>query len=198
MSDYPNYLSHYGILGQVHGKRRFQYEDGTLTPEGRERYGVGPPRDDKGKPAARVSITRSGQTVQAVETKKGSREPVKVLTKAEVIGSADYETIKKYRSQLSDSEFSRAINRLRLDKQLEEFKPVPADAAKKQGKSFIAKTLGDLGATVVKSTITGIGAGVMAGATAVTKRQISKLITKAFDADTAKQVFKTGDDKGGK
>lgn len=35
MSDY---LIHYGIPGQKKGNRRFQYEDGTLTPEGRERY----------------------------------------------------------------------------------------------------------------------------------------------------------------
>lgn len=32
-----NYLSHHGILGQKWGVRRFQNEDGSLTPEGRER-----------------------------------------------------------------------------------------------------------------------------------------------------------------
>lgn len=30
---------HFGILGQKWGVRRFQNPDGTLTPEGRERYG---------------------------------------------------------------------------------------------------------------------------------------------------------------
>lgn len=35
MSDY---LIHYGIKGQKKGNRRFQYEDGTLTPEGKIRY----------------------------------------------------------------------------------------------------------------------------------------------------------------
>lgn len=33
-----NWLSHHGIEGQKWGVRRFQNEDGTLTPEGRERY----------------------------------------------------------------------------------------------------------------------------------------------------------------
>lgn len=33
------YLIHYGIKGQKHGVRRYQNEDGTLTPEGQERYG---------------------------------------------------------------------------------------------------------------------------------------------------------------
>ena len=34
-------LSHYGIKGQQWGERRFQNEDGSLTPEGMQRYGVG-------------------------------------------------------------------------------------------------------------------------------------------------------------
>lgn len=32
------YLMHHGIKGQKHGLRRFQYEDGSLTPAGRARY----------------------------------------------------------------------------------------------------------------------------------------------------------------
>lgn len=32
-------LMHYGIPKMVHGVRRFQYPDGSLTPEGRIRYG---------------------------------------------------------------------------------------------------------------------------------------------------------------
>lgn len=34
-----NDLSHHGILGMKWGIRRFQNSDGTLTPEGKERYG---------------------------------------------------------------------------------------------------------------------------------------------------------------
>lgn len=34
-------MAHHGIKGQKHGLRRFQYEDGSLTPAGKERYGVG-------------------------------------------------------------------------------------------------------------------------------------------------------------
>lgn len=33
-----NYLEHHGILGQKWGVRRYQNPDGTLTPEGKERY----------------------------------------------------------------------------------------------------------------------------------------------------------------
>ena len=41
MSKYPSYLIHYGVEGQKWGTRRWQNEDGTYTPEGREHYGIG-------------------------------------------------------------------------------------------------------------------------------------------------------------
>ena len=38
------YLSHHGIMGQKKGRRRYQNPDGSLTPLGRQRYGVGKER----------------------------------------------------------------------------------------------------------------------------------------------------------
>lgn len=44
-SEINDYLEHHGILGQKWGRRRYQYEDGSLTPEGRRHYDVGPERE---------------------------------------------------------------------------------------------------------------------------------------------------------
>lgn len=41
-----NELSHHGIIGQRWGVRRFQNPDGSLTPEGRIRYGSGKEREN--------------------------------------------------------------------------------------------------------------------------------------------------------
>lgn len=42
-----NYLIHYGVKGQKWGERRYRNEDGTLTAEGREHYGIGKMTDTK-------------------------------------------------------------------------------------------------------------------------------------------------------
>lgn len=44
-----NSLMHYGIKGQKYGVRRFQNEDGSLTPAGKERYGIGDKKEKKKK-----------------------------------------------------------------------------------------------------------------------------------------------------
>lgn len=58
-----NYLQHWGILGQKWGKRRFQNPDGSLTEEGRKRYGVNgekkPLNEVKAKPKTISEMTDS-------------------------------------------------------------------------------------------------------------------------------------------
>lgn len=77
----PNYvfddeLYHHGILGQRWGYRRFQNEDGSWTPEGRERYGEGegPRQAAKPKVDARAKARTSfEEKVQDVHEIKGAK-----------------------------------------------------------------------------------------------------------------------------
>lgn len=45
-----NEVTHSGIKGQKWGVRRYQYENGTLTEEGKERYGRTPKKEKPQKP----------------------------------------------------------------------------------------------------------------------------------------------------
>ena len=58
--DTEEFLEHHGILGQKWGIRRYQNPDGSLTPEGRKRYGL-----DVGK----------GSVVSRVSTYSGGNDP---------------------------------------------------------------------------------------------------------------------------
>ena len=71
----PNYvfddeLCHWGIKGQKWGDRRFQNEDGSWTPEGRERYGKG---GDRIK-IERAKATYNTQKYKAYLKSKAQRE----------------------------------------------------------------------------------------------------------------------------
>lgn len=49
-------LYHWGIGGMKWGRRRWQYEDGSLTPEGRIHYGVGPARIRASTPYSSATV----------------------------------------------------------------------------------------------------------------------------------------------
>ena len=70
---YPTYLIHYGTQGQRWGHRRWQNEDGSLTPEGREHYGVG----KSNKPSS-GELVRSG----AKSTASGAGYAIRTANRA--------------------------------------------------------------------------------------------------------------------
>lgn len=77
-----NSLAHYGIKGQKWGIRRFQYDNGSYTPEGKERY--------------RKSDTFGGGTFGKSNARKGgpagslASEPLKVAVASFVVNQAAY------------------------------------------------------------------------------------------------------------
>ena len=71
-----NELMHYNIKGSKWGQRRFQNKDGSLTPAGRERYGVGKGKEhgvsaiDKLKIKKRVADNKKAKSSNKPTTKK--------------------------------------------------------------------------------------------------------------------------------
>ncbi len=87
-------LKHSGIKGMRWGIRRFQNKDGSLTPEGKKRYGDNPynsPEDE---------------------------ERVRAETKKAVMNSGDIKKVKAYESELTNDELRKALDRVDLNKRL--------------------------------------------------------------------------------
>lgn len=67
-----NYLAHHGIEGQRKGIRRFQNEDGSLTPAGKERYGEWHPGKRK-KTTLKEVRNKNGSYRYNIESEDGSK-----------------------------------------------------------------------------------------------------------------------------
>ena len=82
MYNYNNatYLIHYGVKGQKRGIRRFQNEDGSLTAEGKEHYGIG---DGTRKPG-------QGQTASDEKKSHKGLKIAAAVTGAAAVGVAAY------------------------------------------------------------------------------------------------------------
>lgn len=143
----PNYvfddeLYHWGIKGQRWGERRFQNEDGSWTPEGRERYGKG---DGERVKIERAKATYNTQKYKAdlkfkaqkekdIRTAKEERNRIKENSKTMLLARKKQGVFdrlnKKEEAKLdnqgrqkiglgktknmSDEDLERAINRLKL------------------------------------------------------------------------------------
>lgn len=69
-------LYHYGIKGQRWNDRRYQYEDGSLTPEGKIRYGVGQGHR-KGKISKNLKYKQNKSITQSNTHKKNKNNQPK-------------------------------------------------------------------------------------------------------------------------
>ena len=125
-----DYLAHYGVKGQVHGRRRYQNEDGSLTPEGREHYGVGDPRQPGASSQVRpANPGAASKPVTAQQARGAEKQPNKGVEKqknlrrmhsflgkalavtaaAAVAGYVGSKIIKNKANALLDREYSRDV-----------------------------------------------------------------------------------------
>lgn len=88
--EYKNYLAHHGIEGQKWGRRRFQNEDGSLTPEGRAHYGVGEaenrgPSNTQGSYTSKSSSSSAIQKVPEEVYGEGGKKKMSPETKKKIL-----------------------------------------------------------------------------------------------------------------
>lgn len=69
----PDELAHHGVKGQEWGVRRYQYEDMSLTPEGRIHYGVGE-GDSRPKPSGTLINKKALKDINKNLVKNGVRD----------------------------------------------------------------------------------------------------------------------------
>lgn len=141
-------LQHWGIKGQKWGRRRFQNKDGSLTPEGRKRYGDNSESTDGyGKTPKLSRKQRKEQARKAVEEAKAREEAETVEQKRErLLKSSDASELYKNRDLLSTAEINERLNRIdterRLAKAAEDAQPAKktftdkVDAALKVGRKI--------------------------------------------------------------
>lgn len=106
MNDYLTLkeLYHSGIKGQKWGIRRYQNEDGSLTEEGKKRYGT---------PETYRAVAKEASSLE--EATKGASSAVS--TAASIINTQrGSKAIRKDYSNLSDKELQEKINRLNLER----------------------------------------------------------------------------------
>lgn len=83
-------LSHHGILGMKWGRRRYQNKDGSLTPEGRKRYGDG-----------------DGDSNESYEDRK-----------AKAIKSGSAKDVMRFQGDLTQQEMQFALSRIKWEKEM--------------------------------------------------------------------------------
>lgn len=140
ISDLPDgdYLEHYQIKGAKHGVRRFQNFDGSLTPAGRERYGVGPARDSvktegtvntSKSEGSKSKSKKSGSSLKKYAEKrkfeKAKKEEAKRIEDREGLKAylrSHPKQLPKYSKALTKEEADEIIKNIDFDRRLKDVK----------------------------------------------------------------------------
>lgn len=114
----PNEICHWGIKGQRWGFRRFQNEDGSLTPEGELRYNQDKQKAARGN-AAEMYKTKKYKAKLALKQEKqkvkDAAELAKTAKKEQAKLNAEDRIIRKKPQNMTDEELRNEVNRLAME-----------------------------------------------------------------------------------
>lgn len=124
-----NELTHSGILGMKWGVRRYQYKDGSLTPEGRKRYSSG----NSAKTYSNDKSTSESETIK--------RRNVKDMSDDEL------------RREVNRLQLEKSYAQLTAPANVDAGQTVAQKALKKMGDSFVSTLAQKSGEAVAKKIV---------------------------------------------
>jgi hypothetical protein len=155
-------LTHWGILGQKWGERRFQNSDGSLTEEGRKRYGVGSARTGgfasrlKANHAAKVAQKKKEKAKKARLEKarkareKAKKEKAKIPSKKQlekILKSGSARQLDKYKEYFTTEQKKAAYDRLLAEKNIRSTRKSAVDTI-----GDISKGIGNVSSAIDNAT----------------------------------------------
>lgn len=137
---YPSsYLEHHGIKGQKWGRRRFQNQDGSLTNQGRQRYGV----------IERAKIRMKGNFANTVQVMNNTRRAKGLGNKISALAGYDRmrtnnrvrATTQKHLADASRTRLGKAIHNQRSANAEHMVKYAEAMRRKSTGEKIVENTI---------------------------------------------------------
>lgn len=177
------YLQHYGILGQKWGMRRFQNPDGSLTEEGKKRYGqVNNGRLNTGLKNLAKKINKSTDKIESRTAPIA--QPKVEMTNEEIVKSGKASTVLENASRLSTQELQAANARIR---ELEALRTYSMKEVVAKNPNLMQK-----GAKIIGKAIADQATESLSNATkGLTAYGIKKTIDLAFPEGELKGVIKS-------
>lgn len=154
MNDYRDYMNadynaiyHHGIQGMKWGRRRYQNDDGTLTAEGRARYGLS---EQKAGELSREEATRKANLAASNDYQNiskaanaGSQIGSRGGNIMDRAASRERDRAKKQidLSNMSDDEIRQRVNRMNIERQYKDLATADVGA----GKTYAGDIMRDVG-----------------------------------------------------
>lgn len=162
-------LMHYGILGMKWGIRRFQKKDGSLTPEGRERYGDDTPDGNKSssdtsdtttrtpaKSASEMTDQELNQALNRLRMEQQYNELTGAKSSNQYQNQQNFSTPPSNTGNLSNAELQAYITRLDMEKRYAQL-TAPPPKQLTNGQKFLKEVIPavamEVGRELVKSTM---------------------------------------------
>lgn len=136
---HSDYLAHHGIKNQKWGQRRFQNYDGSLTSEGRKRYGVGESNLSKRekKQAEKAKAKAAKERAKANSKKKADAQKAAEQKQKRMDYLRDHpEKIYKYRKELTQDDVTDIMQKVKFDQSLQDIRKAETQRGMKKIESI--------------------------------------------------------------